>query len=207
MKVNITALAPKSDQLNADDLITGPRTVRIRDFKEGPADQPWHIYFDNDNGRPWKPNVSMRRVIVSIWGDEIDKWIGLRLTLHNDESVTFGKDRTGGIRISHMEGLSETRIVMLTTTRGRRKPYPVQPLTVEKQASKAEKVKARLFEIAQGDEKSVADVWGQVPDDVKTELGAEFYDQLVAIETAAQEHRKNDPTAAVDSLNAALSGD
>jgi predicted negative regulator of RcsB-dependent stress response len=34
-----------------------------------------------------------------------------------------------------------------------------------------------------------------------------FYDQLIALEKAAQDHVKNDPDAAVDALNAAIAAD
>lgn len=60
-------IAPKSDQLNADDLIGGPRTIkvtRVSAMKE--PDQPIAIYFEGDNGKPYKPGKSMRRVLVHV---------------------------------------------------------------------------------------------------------------------------------------------
>jgi hypothetical protein len=57
-------IAPRSDQLNADDLIGGPRTITITGVKLVAEDQPVAISFDNDEGKPWKPCKSMRRVLV-----------------------------------------------------------------------------------------------------------------------------------------------
>ena len=53
------------DQLNADDLIGGPRTItvtRVSKMKE--PDQPIAIYFEGDGGKPYKPGKSMRRVLL-----------------------------------------------------------------------------------------------------------------------------------------------
>lgn len=122
-------IEPRSDQLNADDLLVGPRTVTITDVTAGSAEQPVHIHLAEVSGRPWKPSKSMRRVLVAIWGPDASTYIGQRVTLYRDPDVTFGRDRVGGIRISHMTGLSEPRTVSLTVTRGKRRPYTVQPLT------------------------------------------------------------------------------
>ena len=55
-------IAPRSDQLNADDLIGGPRTIKVRQvsISKG-ADQPASIFFEGDDGKPYKPGLSMRR--------------------------------------------------------------------------------------------------------------------------------------------------
>lgn len=124
-----TTIEPRSDQLNADDLLVGPRTVTITDVTVGSAEQPVHIHLAEVPGRPWKPSKSMRRILVAIWGPDASTYIGQRVTLYRDPDVTFGRDRVGGIRISHMTGLSEPRTVSLTVTRGKRRPYTVQPLT------------------------------------------------------------------------------
>jgi hypothetical protein len=44
-------VVPKSDQLNADDLICGPRTITITGIKKvSDTKQPVVISFDGDNG-------------------------------------------------------------------------------------------------------------------------------------------------------------
>lgn len=101
-------ITPKSDQLNADDLIGG-RTITIKTSKVTIAggDQPVSIHFDGDNGKLYKPGKSMRRALVHAWGLDANKYIGRGLTLYCDPSVTFGGSRVGGIRISHMTDIAE----------------------------------------------------------------------------------------------------
>ena len=203
--IDITrAIAPKSDQLNADDLLTGPRTIRIRDVKNTGGDQPVSVYFDGDDGKPWKPAKSALRVLAAVWGANASKWIGMSCKIYNDESVTWAGVAVGGIRVSAMEGLSQPRTLQLTKTRGKKDPVTIQPLTVEKTTA-AGKWKDRLFAVAESqDAPTVDEAWAKVPDDVRAELDEGIYDQLIALEKAAQDHRATDPNAAVDDLNAAL---
>lgn len=124
-------IAPKSDQLNADDLFTGPRTITITEAVPKGTDavgQKLWIYFDGDGGRPYKPSLGMRRVLIHLWGRSFADWPGRRLTLFRDERVTFGKDEVGGIRISHMSHVQGEQRVTLTMSKASRKPWKVQPL-------------------------------------------------------------------------------
>lgn len=124
-------IIPKSDQLNADDLMAGPRTIKITSVTGGTAEQPVCIHFDGDNGRPYKPGKSMRRVLVVLWGSDSAAYIGRRLTLYRDPLIRFGSDEVGGIRISHMSDISRREQLALTVTKGKRKPYIVEPLLAE----------------------------------------------------------------------------
>lgn len=123
-------IAPKSDQLNADDLIAGPRTIRITRITgdESETQQPVSIYFEGDNNKPYKPALSMRRVMVMVWGDDANQYAGRSMTLYNDPEVKFGGIKVGGIRISHMSHITQTQSLMLTKTRGKKAEYRVQPL-------------------------------------------------------------------------------
>lgn len=122
-------LAPKSDQLNADDLIGGPRTVTITGVSRGDADQPVNLATaEFGDGRPFKPCKSMRRVLVSAWGSDASAYVGRRLTLYRDDKVQFAGQDVGGIRISHMSHLEKRMRIALTATRGRRAPFTVDPL-------------------------------------------------------------------------------
>ncbi len=122
------SIAPKSDQLNADDLLAGPRTVQVENVTEGAEDQPVNIHLVEFRGRPFRPSKSMRRVMVKVWGKESSAYIGKRMTLFRDPEITFGRDKVGGIRISHMSHITKRETLMLTVTRGRRAPYVVEPL-------------------------------------------------------------------------------
>lgn len=123
-------IEPKSDQLNADDLISGPRTITVTVVREGGAEQPIAIHFDGDKGKPYKPCKSMRRVMVMLWGGDGSAYAGRSMTLFRDPSVTFGPDTTGGIRISHMSHIGSDANLLLTKTRGKRSQYTVRRLSV-----------------------------------------------------------------------------
>lgn len=132
MTVNMTAtIAPKSDQLNSDDLIGGPRTVTITRVSgnESNVEQPVNVWFDGDGGKPYRPCKSMRRVMVAIWGADASAYVGRSMTLYRDPSVTWGGMQVGGIRISHMSHIDKPQTMALTATQKQRKPYTVQPLT------------------------------------------------------------------------------
>ncbi len=128
----LATIAPKSDQLNADDLIGRSITIKVAKVSLcGEPDQPIAIHFDGDNGKPYKPCKSMRRVLVQVWGGDGNKYVGRRMTLYRDDKVQFGGMAVGGIRISHMSDIERDVIMALTATRASRKPYTVKPLPPE----------------------------------------------------------------------------
>lgn len=126
-----TTIAPKSDQLNADDLIGGSITIKVTKVAgmTDPA-QPIAIFFENDGGKPYKPGKSMRRVLVQVWGKEGNSYVGKSMTLYRDNEVVFGGIKVGGIRISHMSDISEAKTMALTASKASRKPFTVNPLRV-----------------------------------------------------------------------------
>lgn len=123
------AAAPKSDQINADDLMSGPRTVTITDVRQGNSEQPVEIVTaEFGTGRPYRPGKSMIRVLINAWGAEASTYKGRRLTIYRDPEIAFGPSKVGGIRISHMSHISKKLTLALTVTRGKRAPYIVEPL-------------------------------------------------------------------------------
>jgi len=127
-----TTIAPKSDQLNADDLISGPATVTITGVSSGDADQPVNIATaEFGDARPFKPCKSMRRVLVAAWGPEASMYVGRRMTLYREAAVKFGGQEVGGIRISHLSHIDKRLTLALTMTRGKRAPFSVEPLPDE----------------------------------------------------------------------------
>lgn len=123
-----TSIEPRSDQLNADDLIAGPRTVTIDRVSEGAAEQPFDFHLVETPGRAYRPSKTMRRVIVAGWGSDTRVFAGRRLTLYREPTIRFGKDEVGGIRISHMSHITGPLKLQLTVSRGKRDPFVVQPL-------------------------------------------------------------------------------
>lgn len=128
-------IAPKSDQLNADDLIAGPMTITITQVRGVDGDQPIAVSFEGDNGKPYKPCKSMRRVLVHAWGKEGREYVGKRMTLYCDPEVAFGGVKVGGIRISHISHIDRPLVIPLTVTRAKRSPYEVRPLKAEVKAA------------------------------------------------------------------------
>lgn len=120
-------IAPKSDQLNADDLMVGPITVTVTNVSRGSSDQPVSIAITGGY-QPYKPCKSMRRVLIALWGDNGHEWVGRSMRLYCDPEVKFGGVKVGGIRISHMSHIQGRQALMLTITRSRRAEFVVEPL-------------------------------------------------------------------------------
>lgn len=139
--MKITA-EPRSDQWNADDFIGGPRTFTIGGVKVGTAEQKYDIELVEGDGRFWRPPLTMLRLLIAAWGDDAAVWTGRRVTLYRDETVRFGSDAVGGIRISHMSHLPGNKplVAMLTSTRGRRARHVAEPLPDEPTAAAAAQV-------------------------------------------------------------------
>jgi hypothetical protein len=123
-----TTTAPKSDQINAEDLLAGPMTFTISEVKAGTAEQPVDIHLVELPGRPYRPSKSMRRVLMNAWGRETSVYSGRRLTLYRDATVKFGPEAVGGIKISHLSHISEAISLALTIKRGQRAKHRVDPL-------------------------------------------------------------------------------
>lgn len=121
------SLAPRSDQINADDLVAGPQTFTIREVVGGKAEQPFDFLLV-ETDRAFRPAVTMRRLIAAAWGTNGDAYVGRRLTVYRDPTIRFGKDVVGGIRISHMSHIDKRVEVKLQVTRGKREMFAVDPL-------------------------------------------------------------------------------
>lgn len=119
-------IAPKSDRVNADDFLAGPETVTITAVKRGDADTPVAVHIEGR--KPYYPCKSMRRVMISAWGDNGADWVGKRMTLFTDPTVKFGGVAVGGIRISHLSHIERDLCISLTATRGKRTQYTVRVL-------------------------------------------------------------------------------
>ena len=124
-------IVPRSDQINADSLLAGPITIRVTEVVIGGGEQPVTIHYEHDGGKPFRPGKSMRRVLVKAWGADATDYIGRSMTLYTDPTIKFGGMEVGGIRISHLSHIDRTLTMALTETKGRKKPFVVQPLVIE----------------------------------------------------------------------------
>jgi len=122
---------PKSDQTNADDLIAGPRTITVTAVKMlSSEEQPVGISYEGDDGKPYKPCKSMRRVLIAAWGADGAQYVGRSMTIYLDRAVTWGGAEVGGIRISHLSHIGRRMTMALTATKKSRKAYVVDPIVV-----------------------------------------------------------------------------
>lgn len=119
-------IVPKSDQLNAEQLLGGSMTVTVSDVRVGGDDQPVIVHYAGDNGRPYKPCKTMRKLLIYAWGEDGRKWVGQSMTLYNDQSVKFGGMEVGGIRISHMTGIQRDVQISLTATKGKKAQHIIK---------------------------------------------------------------------------------
>lgn len=127
-------IVPKSDQANADELLSGPRTITVSRVTRGSTDeQPVSIFFHGEEKRPFKPCKTMRKLIMLAWGKDGTKWVGRSMTIYNDPNVTYGGNKVGGIRISHMTDIKPQGIeANLNATKGRKATHTVKLLEMAK---------------------------------------------------------------------------
>lgn len=121
------AIAPKSDQLNAIDLVGGPVVVTIDNATKGNLEQPVNIHLAEFPKRPFKPSKSMLRVIVTAYGKIVEAWAGQRMELYRDPNVTYGGAKVGGIKIAALTGIDKPFTVPLLEAR-KVTPHQVKPL-------------------------------------------------------------------------------
>lgn len=127
-------IVPKSDQMNYDDFPAGPKTITITGVKGASNEndqQPVSVHYEGDNGKPYKPCKSMRRVMVAVWGVNAIEYVGKSMTLFGDPNVLWAGKKVGGIRISHMSHIKDEINLALTASKGRRLPHRIQPLKID----------------------------------------------------------------------------
>ncbi len=123
----------KADQLNVDDLVTGPITVQVEGVKlTNDPQQPVHIYYYGCENRPFKPCLTVRRVLIALWGADGNQWANKWLNLYVDASVSFGKQKNiGGIRVDAVSHIPSSATIALTVRRGVKQHFTIQPINLE----------------------------------------------------------------------------
>lgn len=127
----LDTIVPKSDQLNYDDFIgRESRVIKITKVtKKDTKEQPISIFFEGDEGRPYKPSKGMRVAIINCWGDKKENYVGKFLRLYGEPKVKWAGKEQGGIRISEASDISEPVTFLLTIAKGVRVNYTVKPLS------------------------------------------------------------------------------
>ena len=179
-----STIVPKSDQLNAEQLLGGPMTITVTEVRTGSGeDQPVAIHYRNDNGRPYKPCQTMRKVLILGWGHDARQWAGQIMTLFNDPTVRFGGMDVGGIRISHMSGLPKDIKVSLTATKGKKAPHTIKRLDAQAEPVKQHDRAADICaQVKDGNASAAAEYLAGLPqtelDAIWQKLPAEVCDEL-----------------------------
>jgi hypothetical protein len=124
------SILAKSDQLNADDLLSGPRTFTVAEVRRGDDDQPVSIVLaEFPANRPFKPSKTVVRILAYAWGKETDDWPEKpRMTLYRDEKVKWAGQEIGGIRVSHLSHIDKRLKVALAESKGKKSLHVVEPL-------------------------------------------------------------------------------
>jgi hypothetical protein len=128
-----STITPKSDQLNADDLVNTEITITITNVSIVGGDQPVIVNYQNDNGRPYKPNKTMRKVMVALWGEDEAQYIGRSMTLFTEPNVTWAGKAVGGLEIKAMSHIDKIATLSLTATRGKKRSIKVAKLEAAQQ--------------------------------------------------------------------------
>lgn len=176
-------IVPKSNQLNSEQLLYGPLTITVTSVARGSDDQPITVHYRGENGRPYLPCKSMRKVLIFAWGEDGNKWVGRSMTLFNDLAVKWAGVAVGGIRISHMTHIDREISLQLTATRGKKEPFIIKMLTPPAD-DRVEKFRAALTKKAGEGLAAIVGAWGKTPDDIKSALGGDFYKNITADITA-----------------------
>ena len=149
MKTDITgSCKPCSKQLNAEDLLVGEMLIVITGFSydETRDKQPLWLYHDHDPKRPYKPCLTMRKVLSCLWSKYAEDYVGRALLLYCDSTVTWAGVEVGGIRIRAMSHLDAAKTVLLTKTRGKRKRWRIDALPERQaQAPSGDKMRAAIM--------------------------------------------------------------
>ena len=120
----------KSDQLNADDLIAGPIMIQVEGvtLNKDPK-QPVHIYYYGCESKPFKPCLTVRRILIKLWGADGNQWANKWMNLYIDSSVSFGNQKNiGGIRVDAVSDIPSTASISLTVRRGMKQHFIIQPI-------------------------------------------------------------------------------
>lgn len=139
-----STIIAKSDQLNADDLVTGPVTVRITNVTKAESGEQQVSVFITGH-KPFKPCKTVLRILCGAWGKDGLKWIGRSLTLIRDPGVTWAGQKVGGIRIQAMSHITQPYEVALAESRKSKKQYVIAVLKNE-DAAKLEASSTTLVE-------------------------------------------------------------
>lgn len=121
----------KADQLNVDDMLGQERFIVIEGVNvNNDPQQPIHIFYQGCNNIPYKPCLTVRRILIALWGSDANQWIGRAMNLYVDQTVSYGKQKgIGGIRVNAMSHIQGKATLKLTAARGVKKEHTINLIT------------------------------------------------------------------------------
>ena len=103
------AMQSKSDQLNYVDVGEGSLIALVESVNVTNSDQqPVTVVFAGCNGKPYKPNKGMIRVLAGAWGEESDNWIGKTIKIVGDPTVTWAGEAIGGLVVGALSDIDKS---------------------------------------------------------------------------------------------------
>ena len=182
-------ILPRSDQLNSEQLLGSPMTITVTEVRIGNTDeQPIAIHYENDDGRPYRPSKTQRKVLLFAWGQNGLDWVGRSMTIFCDPTIKFGGEAVGGIRISHLSDIQRDIAISLTATKGKKAQHTIKVLKVAP-AVKAPALFDVLAKISSADSLTALAHTGRLAallaDKDKPEAKAAYKAQMVALKTPA----------------------
>lgn len=171
-------IIPKSDQLNADQLISKSMTITVSEVKRGAADQPVIISYANDEGRPYKPCKTCRKILIFAWGDDGRQWVGKSMTLFCDPEVKFGGVKVGGIRISHLSHIERDLGLSLNTTKGKKGEFTIKKLVLGRPVEELRRI---LSAAAKNGTKDLRAMWPKLNETERALFGGVCPDEFKRI--------------------------
>ena len=127
----LKVIEPKSDQINAEDLIGRDMTITVKGVTvRAGTEQPVSIEF-NGSDKVFRPCKTVSRILVAAWGPDTSVYSGRSLTLYRDPKVKWGGMEVGGIRVRAMSHIDAPLKLALAESKKNRTITVVQPLKIE----------------------------------------------------------------------------
>lgn len=122
-----------STELTADELAGGPRFLKIRKLviTDDPK-RPLSVYYQSDDDKPWRPCLSMRRLLAACFGTDADSYVDQVIEVYRDDTVTYGEkgqgvQPVGGVRFKRAS-IEKSISLCLQAKRGKKSIWVVDPI-------------------------------------------------------------------------------
>lgn len=123
-----TTVQSNSDQLTAEDLKSGPRILTVSRVVPGPDEKrKVAIYYQEDSKHPFLPCLSMRRILLELWGRDSKEYVGRGIEVFCDMSVSFNGIK-GGVRIKSLSHINGRKNVTVMGSGRRPVTYAIEEL-------------------------------------------------------------------------------